>query len=102
MNTNTATAVPTPINGVDTDWAGTWVAVGALGEIHKSTTGGVSWSPVASGTASTLYDVTTNRLGFWLATGVGGVAVRSTDNGTNWSTVSTGVGSDLRTVTYAP
>jgi len=91
--------------------AGTWLAMafrgtggtgyvaGSGGAIRKTTTDGASWTPLASGTSSTLRDLwfVSDAVGF--ACGDGGTVVRTAD-GSGWSDVSVGAAVTLRGVHF--
>lgn len=81
------------LQGVDTDCAGVWVAVGSAGTILRSADNGLTWATVSSGVTSVLYDVATDRKGVWIAAGAVGassstVILRSIDNGLTWTQLS--------------
>jgi photosystem II stability/assembly factor-like uncharacterized protein len=73
--------------GVAASDSATWVAVGDVGAIVRSTDGGVTWNPVSSPLADAIRAVTFRGTTGIMA-GVGGRIARSTDAGLTWNVVA--------------
>lgn len=81
------TLVPSPttnnLYGVASRDSNTWIAVGDIGTIIRSTNGGSSWTSVSSPAADALRAVSFNG-NIGIAVGIGGLVLRTTDGGLNW------------------
>jgi len=82
-----------------TDYGDSAVAVGAGGTILASSSGGLTWYEVASGTASDLYAVTQGN-GRLVVAGAGGTMLYADGINEPWQPAASGVTTDLRAVRY--
>ncbi len=79
------------------------LAVGAGGTIYRTTNGGDSWFPVASGTTADLYSVATTSFGgvnyAWIG-GAGGTLLFSGNGGGGWSVLGSGTTAGITGVVF--
>lgn len=95
-------------NGLDTDGAGTWIAVTYSGFASKSTDNGVTWNHVLptglnGGGGSNLPSmnaVATDGSGTWVVIGHSGKGRHSSDNGITWIALPEGLNSGITNVLF--
>jgi len=79
------------------------LAVGGGGTIYRTTNGGDSWFPVASGTTADLYSVATTSSGgvdyAWIG-GAGGTLLFSGNGGGGWSGLGSGTSAGITSVIF--
>jgi photosystem II stability/assembly factor-like uncharacterized protein len=86
------------INGVVSDNRGRFVAVGANGTIIRSSDGGASWEPMASGSEEILQSVAWDDAGLFVAVGGNGTILSSSDGGDTWQAGNSGTTDALLSV----
>jgi hypothetical protein len=74
--------------------------VGELGTVLRTTDGGQTWVPQASGVSETLLAVSFTDTNNGSAVGQLGVIIRTTDGGQSWIRQSSGTNQDLYNVTF--
>lgn len=74
----------------------TVIAVGASGEIWRSTDKALTWELIFSGVGLPLYGVTGSPSGRWTACGRSGIILQSLDDGLTWEIQVSPVTDDLR------
>jgi photosystem II stability/assembly factor-like uncharacterized protein len=85
--------------GVASSDANTWVAVGDIGTIVRSTNGGIAWSSVSSPVGDQLRAVSFNGA-TGLAVGLAGRVLRSTDAGATWVEETRPIHKNLYSVSF--
>jgi photosystem II stability/assembly factor-like uncharacterized protein len=73
----------------------TWVAVGLLGALGRSTDGGQTWDALKKPVKTSLRDVVAVPDGALIACGDKGTVIRSGDRGLTWTREDSGVSTDL-------
>jgi photosystem II stability/assembly factor-like uncharacterized protein len=81
--------------------SGTGFVVGETGTIVKTTDFGSTWTPLASGTTTTLHGVYLFNPDEGVAVGDAGLILRTTDGGAGWQSVPSGVKDSLRSVFFS-
>lgn len=74
--------------------------IGSLGAIARSTDGGLTWSPFATGLTTVIFDIAFPDAATAVAVCGGGITIRSTDNGQTWTQNSTTLGTDFASVSF--
>lgn len=69
---------------VVTDGSGTWVGVGAGGNMFRSTDNCANWTLISNSHSSYIRNISTDLNGNWVACGDNGEISRSTDDGVTW------------------
>ena len=78
----------------------TGYAVGATGNVRRTTNGGATWVAVTNGigTTNALYAIASSNATNVVLVGAAGTVRRSTDGGLNWTTQTPGTSNDLRSL----
>ena len=76
-------------------------AVGYPGTIIKTTDGGATWFPQASGTTNTLWGVSFVNENFGTAVGDAGIILNTTDGGAHWNLQSSGTTKNFEKVHFS-
>ena len=79
----------------------TWIAVGDVGTIIRSTNGGNTWTSVSSPVADALRAVSFNG-DIGVAVGIGGIVLRTKDGGLNWVSETKPTTKPLYSVSMSP
>jgi photosystem II stability/assembly factor-like uncharacterized protein len=80
-----------------------WVAVGAAGEIIRSTDGAQTWQQAAAvGTEDLRVVLFDPNHAAWVAAGTAGSLLRSTDGGVTWKKLETGVANEFQALAREP
>ena len=87
--------------GVASSGPDTWVAVGDIGTIVRSTNGGLTWASVSSPVGDQLRAVSFNG-SIGLAVGIAGRVLRSTDAGATWVEETRPTHKALYSVSFGP
>jgi len=101
-----ASGTSSTLNGLATNGAGTYVAVGAGGSITTTTDGGATWKLASSGTTQDLFAITYGSSGginVFVAVGAQGTMLISAD-GLAWSAgnIAAANGADLKGIAFTP
>jgi photosystem II stability/assembly factor-like uncharacterized protein len=75
-------------------------AVGSLGAIARSTDGGLTWDPFATGISTVVFDIDFPDALTAVAACGGGLVLRSTDGGVNWEQHSAPLGTDITSISF--
>ncbi len=76
------------------------LAVGENGQILRTNSSGLIWSPQTSGTSELLRDVEMNNAAWAWVVGENGTVLRTTDGGNNWNLVDIGTAGPLYEVEF--
>lgn len=88
--------------GVASSGAGTSITVDSIGNIYRSTDGGVTWSAAVANIGLGIEGFASFTNGVFLISGTGGFIFRSTDDGITWSApIDTHNASSLSPVSWA-
>jgi photosystem II stability/assembly factor-like uncharacterized protein len=89
------------LHGVSFVDASTGTAVGSLGTILSTTTGGSTWIPRSSGTTEDLLDVSFSDANRGTVVGFSGTILRTTNGGASWTPQSSGTMNNLFGVSFS-